>query len=128
MTISVTLSRTCGASTLTVLVLAALPTLAQARDDAPVTDAYCSEYPARSTGASPVFTSSTKSRSNGAPELPPPPYTSLTPRVASVDTAALAAPAADTPPVSTRASAVSAPVAVRLTCTQISSGGRGEGS
>ena len=38
MTISVTLSRTCGASALAALVLAALPTLAQARDDAPVTD------------------------------------------------------------------------------------------
>src|SRR5689334_867802 len=39
----------------------------------PAAEGYCTDQPARSTGAVVLLTSSMKSRLNAAPELPPPP-------------------------------------------------------
>jgi hypothetical protein len=47
----------------------------------PAADAYWTDQPATSTGDVPRFVSSMKSLVYGAPELPPPPYTSVTRRV-----------------------------------------------
>src|SRR4051812_4563892 len=51
----------------------------------PVLDAYCTDHPARLTGALPRLYNSMKSFFSVAPELPPPPYTWL--MTTSVDTA-----------------------------------------
>ena len=46
----------------------------------PVAEAYCTDRPPSERGVSPPLNTSMKSALNGAPVLPPPPYTWLTTR------------------------------------------------
>ena len=59
----------------------------------PVDDAYCSDQPAKLTALVPVLRSSTKSALNGAPLLPPPPYTWL--MTTAAEAGAMASPISD---------------------------------
>src|SRR5690349_1104862 len=83
----------------------------------PPAEAYCTDQSVRSTGEVVLLTSSMKSWRKVAPELPPPPYTSLMMTAADGDGVASAVVAAvvDTP--TARAAAPTAPITC-LRCTR----------